>query len=461
MMEISTNEDTMVKESDSLPTYSPEQVENAVIYEANIRQYSQEGTFQAFTNDIPELERMGVKILWVMPIQPISLKRRKATHDKSIEDIDDPEAKKKYRGSYYAIADYKALNPNFGSLEDFKTLVDTAHKHGIYVILDWVANHTGWDHPWIKEHPEYYQKDEEGKITDPLNGSTGEKEGWDDVAQLNYDNGDLFETMKDEMLYWLKETSIDGFRCDVADRVKLEFWEYAYGEFNKEEPVFMLMESDNPDYLKSVFDMGYNWKMHHIMNEIAQGRNTVHDFDNMMEYLTDTYQREDILMNFISNHDENSWNGSEFERLGNAVEAFTALIYAMPGMPLIYNGQEYDSKKRLKFFVKDSFTREKGKMFPVFEKLGKLKNENAALNGGVNKASYERLSTSDDEHILAFKREKEGEKVYYIANLSNTYKKISLSLEGEFKNYMEDETVTLKQDEEIWASPWQYWILVQ
>jgi glycosidase len=451
----------MAKNQISLPPYSPEQAENAVIYEANIRQYSQEGTLQAFANDIPELQKMGVKILWVMPIQPISLKRRKATHDKLIEDIDDPEEKGKYLGSNYAIADYTAVNPNFGNLDDFKTLVNTAHQHGMYVLLDWVANHTGWDHPWIKEHPEWYQKNEDGEITQPLNGFTGEKEGWFDVAQLNYDNEDLFEVMKNEMLYWLKETSVDGFRCDVADRVKLEFWEYAYGKFNEEKPVFMLMESDNPDYMKTVFDMGYNWKMHHIMNEIAQGKMTVHDFDEMMEQLSDTYRKEDILMNFISNHDENPWNGSEYERLGNAVEAFTALIYAMPGMPLIYNGQEYDSKKRLKFFVKDNLTREKGKMFRVFEKLGKLKNENAALNGGINKASYERLSTSDDERILAFKREKEGKKVFYIANFSNTYKKISLHLEGEFKDYMKDEAFVLNENEEMEIAPWQYWILVE
>lgn len=451
----------MVKKQASLPAYSPEQVENAVIYEVNIRQYSHEGTFEAFTNDIPELKKLGVKILWVMPVQPISIKRRKATADKSIEDIDDPEERKKYLGSNYAIADYTAVNPNFGTLEDFKTLVDTAHEQGIYVILDWVANHTGWDHPWLEEHPEYYQKDEEGEITQPLNGFTGEHEGWDDVAQLNYDNEDLFEAMKNEMNYWLKETSINGFRCDVAERVKLGFWEYAYANINEEKPVFMLMEADNPDYMKTVFDMGYNWKIYHIMNEIAQSRKTVRDFDEMMEQLAGTYRRDDILMNFISNHDENSWNGSEYERLGNAVEAFTALVYCMPGMPLIYNGQEYDSNKRLKFFEKDNLIRENRKMFRVFEKLGKLKNKNAALNGGVNKASYERISTSDDEHILAFKREKEDERVYYFANLSNTYKKISLTLEGEFENYMQDETFVLNRDEEIEAAPWQYWILVQ
>lgn len=442
-----------------LPPYSPERVENAVIYEANIRQYSKEGTFKAFTNAIPELDKLGVKVLWVMPIQPISMKRRKATEELSIEDIDDPEEKKKYLGSNYAIANYTAINPTFGTLADFKKLVQTAHNHGMYVILDWVANHTGWDHPWLEEHPEYYHKNDEGEITEPLNGFTGEPEGWNDVAHLNYDNADLFEVMKNEMLYWLKNADIDGFRCDVAENVKLEFWEYAYPKLYGEKPIFMLMEADNPDYMENVFDMGYNWKIFHAMNEIAQGRQSVHDFDNTMDYIFDTYRKEDILMNFTSNHDENSWNGTEFERLGNATEAFTALTYLMPGMPLIYNGQEYDSHKRLKFFEKDHLPHKKGEMFPVYEKLGRLKNENIALNGGVAKASYERISTSDDENVLAFKREKEGEKVVFIANLSNTYKKIKLSIKGDFQNYMEGTTLALKEEETLAAAPWQYWIL--
>src|SRR5699024_9195436 len=257
----------MEKKQEKLLPYSPAQAENAVIYEANIRHYSKEGTFEVFTNDIHELQKMGVKILWVMPVQPVSLKRRKAPGDKLIEDIEDPEERKKVLGSDYAIADYRAIDTKFGTLEDFKTLVDCAHKNGMYVILDWVANHTGWDHPWLEAYPEYYQKDREGNITEPINGYTGEKEGWSDVAQLNYDNEDLFEAMTNEMLYWLKETSIDGFRCDVADRVKLEFWEYAYARLNEEKPVFMLMESDNPEYMKPVFDMGFNWKIHHILNE--------------------------------------------------------------------------------------------------------------------------------------------------------------------------------------------------
>lgn len=444
----------------AMKEYAPAEMENAVIYEANIRQYSPEGTFEAFTKDIPELKKLGVKVLWVMPIQPISMTKRKATGELSIEDITDPTEKEKYLGSYYAISDYTAVHEGYGSLEDFKKLVETAHEHGIYVILDWVANHTGWDHKWIKEHPEFYHKNAAGEVTDPLNPETGESWGWTDVAHLNYESEGLFDAMANEMIYWVKETNIDGFRCDVADNVKIEFWEYVYPKLNEIKPVFMLAESNKPELMKSVFDMGYNWSAHHLMNEIAKGKKKVTDFDELMKEQDSIYQKKDIMMNFTSNHDENSWNGSEYERLGDAVEVFAALTYAMPGMPLIYNGQEYDFDKRLKFFEKDSITHQKGKMFAVYEKLGKLKNENPALHGGVNKASYERISTSDEENILAFKREKDGKILYFIANLSNSAKEFTLPISGEFENYMKAEKQNLSESQNVKLDAWDYWILL-
>lgn len=447
----------------AMKEYAPQEMENAVIYEANIRQYSPEGTLNAFTKDIPELKKLGVKVLWVMPIQPISMTKRKAGGDKSIEDIADPEERKKYLGSYYAISDYTAVNPGYGTLEDFKKLVDTAHENGIYVILDWVANHTGWDHKWITEHPEFYQKNAKGEVTDPLNPETGESWGWTDVAHLSYEDKGLYDAMAGEMLYWVKEADIDGFRCDVADNVKLDFWEFIYPKLKAEKPAFMLMESNKPEYMKSVFDMGYNWPVHHLMNEIAQGKKNISDFDKLMKEQDSIYRKQDILMNFTSNHDENAWNGTEYERLGDAVETFAALTYILPGMPLIYNGQEYDLHKRLKFFEKDTIPHNMGKMFGVYEKLGKLKNENPALNGGMEKASYERVKTSDDLNILAFKREKDGRKVYYIANLSSTPKKFTLSISGRYENYMHGEQVSFADGGEPYFEfqPWEYWILVQ
>ena len=436
-------------------------MENAVIYEANIRQYSPEGTLNAFTKDIPQLKELGVKVIWLMPIYPVSMKNRKATGELSVEDIKDPKERERYLGSYYAISDYTAVNPDMGTYEDFDKLVKTAHENGMYVILDWVANHTGWDHKWITEHPEYYHKNAKGEVTDPLNPETGESWGWTDVAHLDYSSKKLYEPMKDEMLFWVKEHNIDGFRCDVADNVPTEFWQFATKELKEVKPIFMLMESNKPYLFKGVFDMGYGWDLHHIMNDIAKGNKTVKDLDAYLAKKDTMYDKSDIMMNFVTNHDENSWSGSEYERMGDAVEAFTALTYTVPGMPLIYTGQEYGLDRRLKFFEKDSIAKEKGKMYPVLEKLGDLKNENKALNGGKDAAAYKRINTSDDTNILAFEREKDGKKVWYIANLSKSPKAFTLPVSGTFTDVITGKEVKLKEGQKHQFKPWQYYIFKQ
>ena len=436
-------------------------MESAVIYEANIRQYSPEGTIDAFTKDIPQFKELGVKIIWLMPIYPISLKNRKATPDKSIEEIDEPNKEEKYLGSYYAIADYTAVNPNFGDLKDFEELVSTAHENDMYVILDWVANHTGWDHHWLEEHPEYYTKDDEGNITDPINPDTGEKWGWTDVADLNYGNKELWKEMKDEMKFWVEEYNVDGFRCDVAGNVPTPFWNYAVPKLEEVKPLFMLAESEKKDLFYEAFDMGYNWEGHHIMNEIAQGKMDVTAWDEYMTKIDSTYQKDDFLMNFVTNHDENSWNGTIEERMGDAGDAMTALTYTIPGMPLIYSGQEYDMDKRLRFFRKDTIEKQKGKTWELLEQLGSLKNSNKALHGAKKAASYERLSTSNDEDILAFKRKKGKQEIIYIANMSDEKQKFTVEMGKEKKmvNAMNGNDLKLSADNEMEFKPWQYTIL--
>lgn len=457
-----SEEKTEDKKGPEIAAVSPEMMENAVIYEANIRQYSPEGTLNAFTKDIPQLKNLGVKVIWLMPVYPISMKNRKATGDLSVEDIKDPKEREKYLGSYYAISDYTAVNPDLGTKADFDKLVKTAHDNGMYVILDWVANHTGWDHKWITEHPEYYYKNAKGEVTDPLNPETGESWGWTDVAHLDYTSKALYEPMKNEMLYWVKEHNVDGFRCDVADNVPTAFWEYTIPKLEEVKPLFMLMESNKPYLFGNLFDMGYGWEAHHLMNDIAKGKKTVKDWDAFVSKQAKEYKPQDIFMNFISNHDENAWNGTEYERLGNpdAVEAFAALTYIMPGMPLIYTGQEYDFNRRLKFFEKDEITKQKGRMYPVYEKLGKLKNENPALNGGKNAAPYKRISSSSDSEILAFERVKDGKKVIYIANLTGKDKEFNLPLEGTFTDAITGAQVKLTKGQKHNFKPWQYLVLM-
>lgn len=436
--ETTTKTETRAVIEEVLPSVNDAMMENAVIYEANIRQYSEEGTFSAFTKDIPVLKKLGVKVLWIMPIYPISTTKSKGS-----------------LGSYYAVSDYTKVNPEFGTIEDFRVLVKTAHDNGIYVILDWVANHTGWNHIWLKEHPEYYTKDKNGAIIHT------EGTDWTDVADLNYDNQEMREQMKNDMLYWLKEEDVDGFRCDVAGMVPVDFWDETVAEFKKIKPVFMLAEGWEPELLENAFDMGYGWDTHHKMNDIAQGKANVAEWDKRMAQIDTMYAKDDILMNFTSNHDENSWNGTVEERMGEAKEMFAVLTYLAPGMPLIYSGQEYDMDKRLLFFEKDTIIKKQGKFFPLYEKLGALKNTNPALHGGKNAASYTRIKTSDDSNVLAFLREKDGHKVVFIANMTQQPIAFTLAYEGKFTDYLSGETIEASSDAAYKFAAWQYKILIE
>jgi alpha-amylase len=448
---VGCKKETQASDKVEIAAVTPELSENAVIYEANIRQYSPEGTFNEFTKDIPKLKKMGVKVLWLMPIHEIGMKNRKAKGDVSIEAITDTIEKKKYLGSHYSVKDYRSINSNYGTKEDFQKLVNEAHKNGIYVVIDWVANHTSWDHEWVSKHNDYYTHDKAGKMIAPFD--------WTDVAELDFNNKNLRQAMIEDMKYWLTEFNIDGFRCDVAGEVPTDFWDTATAELNKIKPVFMLAEAEKPELQVAAFDMGYGWEAHHILNGIAKGEKSVADWDKYVIKNDSLLAKDDINMNFTSNHDENSWNGTEYERMGDAVEVFAAMTYTIPGMPLIYNGQEYDLKKRLKFFEKDTIPHLEGKMGAIYEKLGKLKVENEALNGGKNKASYKRLTTSDDKSILVFEREKNGKKVTFIANLSKAPKQFTASVEGQFTDYMSGQKITLAKGQKHDFKPWQYLIL--
>lgn len=421
-----------------LKPISDDVLESAIIYEANIRQYSAEGTFNKFTEGIPGLKELGVKIIWLMPIYPISTTKSKGS-----------------LGSYYAISDYAKVNPEFGNLVDLKNLIKVAHENEMYVILDWVANHTGWDHTWLKEHPEYYTKNEAGEITHTVGTD------WTDVADLNYDNQEMRVQMLNDMKYWLEEADVDGFRCDVAGMVPLDFWKHTIDELKKVKPIFMLAEAWESELLQNGFDMAYGWDTHHKMNHIAQGKETVKDWDSRMNQVKTQYQKEDILMNFVTNHDENSWNGTVKERMGDASEVMLALSYCAPGMPLIYSGQEYDMDKRLRFFEKDTILKTKGEVWPMLEKLATLKKNNKALDGGKKAASYTRIQSSDVENILIFTREKEGDKLIFMANLSNKEISFTSNVEGELKDYLSEKALVISKENPQTFKPWEFKILIK
>ena len=441
----------------SIPAVTAEMMETAVIYEANIRQYSPEGTFNAFTKDIAGLKKLGVKIIWLMPINPISEVKRKATDDSFTTDIEDELERKKYLGSYYSVSDYKAINKEFGNKEDFKNLIDTAHKNGIYVIIDWVPNHTGWDHPWIFAHPEWYTQNENGKIIDPINPDTGKSWGWTDTADLNYDNKAMQAEMIKDMKYWVTDFNIDGYRMDVAHKVPPVFFKQVAEELNAIKPVFMLAEAEQQDLFENGFDMQYAWEGHHILNTVAKGETNATAIITYLQKQDSIKNSSDIKMNFVTNHDENSWNGTIKERMGNASSLMTTLVYTIPGMPLIYSGQEYDLDYQLKFFEKDSIPKTKGVTWNLLEKLGALKNNNTALNGGKNAANYSILHTNN-ENVLAFNKSKNDASLYFIGNLSKEAQTFTLDLEGSFTDVLTAEKIVLNT-EKIELQPWEYYLI--
>jgi alpha-amylase len=442
----------------NLNSITEAEMENAVIYEVNIRQYSETGTFEAFTKDIPQLKELGVKIIWVMPIFPISETKRKATGGDFAYLIEDEKERAKMLGSYYAVSDFKKVNPEFGTLEDFRKMVKTAHDNGMYMILDWVPNHTGWDHAWLKTNPEYYTQNEKGEVIDPINPDTGESWGWADVADLNYDNNEMRQEMIQDMLYWVEEEGIDGFRCDVASAVPLGFWEEAIPKLRAKKKLFMLAEAEEPKLLKgnNLFDMAYGWERHHIFNEMAnESNNAVELWDEIFKKDSKRFESDDILMNFVTNHDENSWNGTIRERMGEAAELLTALSFTAPGMPLIYSGQEYDLNHRLLFFEKDQIPHTKKIMWPLLEKLGQLKNSNPALNGGKNASAYKKIDVTN-EKVLAFERSKDNHKVVFLGNFSSE----ETQVKNPSINATDYSTGAIKSEEFLSLNPWEFKILI-
>ncbi len=301
---------------------------STVIYEVNTRQYTKEGTFKAFAEHLPRLKAMGVSVIWFMPIQPIGTTNRKGS-----------------LGSYYSIASYTKVNPEYGTLNDFKAVVQQAHKLGLKVIIDWVANHTSWDHPWLKSHPEYYALDSTGKNYSPFD--------WSDVVQINHKSKAQQNAMIQDMQWWVSNCAIDGFRCDMAHLMPLDFWKEARKTLDATKPLIWLGETQEQNYFDA-FDIIYGWEWLHKMEDYVKGKTTVTGLDSVMQNYYKDYKRGKYRLLFTTNHDENSWSGTEFERLKSFSSPFTKACLQLPGIPLIYSGQEEPLEKRLQFFEKEN-----------------------------------------------------------------------------------------------------------
>ena len=405
------------------------------IYEVNLRQYTAAGSIKEFEKSLPRLKKMGVEILWFMPITPIGLSDRKMT----TADL----------GSYYAVKDYKAVNEEFGTMPDWKELVKKSHAMGFKVITDWVANHSSTDNHWVKDHPDFYAKDSTGKIISPFD--------WTDTYKLNYDNREMRDSMIGAMKFWIIETGIDGFRCDVAEGPPEDFWKECIPALRKIKNVFMLAEGEKPTLHDAGFDETYTWSVMAAMADLYAGKKTLARFDSVINDNISRFPKSAYRLYFTTNHDENSWNGTEFEKYGDAYKTFAVFSQTMyQSVPLIYSGQEIPNKKRLKFFVKDPIEWNGYALAPFYNTLLTLRKTNPALAAD---AGYKKLMTSNDDAIFSYLREKGGHKVGVILNLSGKKQNFTVkdkTLTGEPLDVFLQKKIKINEAYIFSVEPWGY-----
>jgi glycosidase len=371
------------------------------IYEVNIRQYTKEGTLNAFAKHLTRLQKMGVKTIWFMPLQPISKEGRKGS-----------------LGSYYSVASYTDVNPEFGTLNDFNKIVTKAHTLGMKVLIDWVPNHSGPDHPWLTTHPDFYERDSTGKAIYTAD--------WSDTRELNYNNPVMEDSMINAMKYWVKNTAIDGFRVDVAWGVPYSFWNKCIPALKKERNLFFLAEADDPKLHETGFDATYSWTEFHVMNDIAAGKKNVLSLDTVLHTIDTAFMKGAWRLYFTSNHDENSWNKADYATMPGKIHAPFAVFTQTYNrtMPLIYSGQEEPVLRPVSFFEKDSMGFKKYERASFYKTLLNLRSTNAAFN---EDAIFERIAVNQPDKVMAYSRKHGNSFVVVVLNLSNEKQAVSLN----------------------------------
>ncbi len=413
---------------------------NLGMYEVNLRQYTEEGTFDAFSAHLDRLQEMGVGMLWFMPIHPIGEKNRLGR-----------------LGSYYSVLDYLDVNPNYGALDDFKRLVQEVHDRGMVVILDWVANHTSWDHVLTATHPEWYVIDEGNFIPPP--GTN-----WSDVIELDYSQQGLRDYMIDAMKFWVEEVGIDGFRFDAVGFVPDDFWRQAIAELTAaKSDIFLLAEGDGSKWHDMGFHMTFGWSLYGfgggVLKRIVDDEATALSLRSFVANERSTYGADAYRLYFTANHDENSWHGTTAELFGEGAEVCAVLTATLPGMPLIYSGQESGLDKRLAFFDKDVIDWGNYENEAFYTALLQLKKDNAALWNGDKGGDLKYVSTSNRTDVFAFVREKNGDRVFVAANLSAEPQTVTLDGDayvGVYHDVFTDQPVSLAADTELQLPAWGY-----
>jgi len=431
----------------------PEKAKDATIYEVNIRQHTAEGTFKAFENDLPRLKELGADMLWFMPIQPIGEKNRKGS-----------------LGSYYSIKDYKSVNPEFGTMDGFKSMVNKAKELGFFVIMDWVPNHTAWDHTWVSEHPEYYMTDSAARVVGRNLGMDPEyykrkgmgdlvyESDWDDIALLNLYHEGAQDAMIDAMEFWVRDTNIDGFRVDhPTEEIPMFFWEKAADRLNPLKDLFWLAERDEAR-VHTVFHATYEWGLLSLIEKIGEGEASAEALHDHILHDMATYGRKAFRLNMITNHDRNAWEGTVFERFGDGVKAMAVFSFVSYGVPVIYSGQEAGMNKRLKFFEKDPIDwSDPDKYFSFYQTLNQLKADNPALWNGAYGAMPEKLEDGNED-VFSMRRTQGSNSVLAIINMSEKTQEVQLSDGILTSNYKELFTGQNLTSTSMTLAPWQYMV---
>lgn len=419
----------------------PEWSKNATIYEANIRQATPEGTFKAFEAHLPRLKELGIDIIWLMPIHPIGQKNRKGT-----------------LGSYYAVKDYYGVNPEFGTITELKALVQEIHRMGMYVIIDWVANHSAPDNNLVAEHPEWYSKSPEGHF------QPTPWYDWEDIIEFDYNQPGIRQYMTDVLKYWVTETGIDGYRCDVAGFVPVLFWEHVRRELDAIKPVFMLAEWESRDLHVHAFDMTYAWSLWDKMKDLTTGNGGISGLVEYIAHDVNTYPPDAYRMTFTDNHDKNSWEGTPFTNFGDGLQACIVLCSVMKGVPLVYGGQEAGLNRSLSFFDKDVIEWKQHPFADLYKKLFQLKHSNEAIWNGAYGGEMVRIVNDHPDQVLSFAREKNNHKVVAVFNFRAAPVTVTLRSHyhaGNYTDVFSNETYDLKMEDTMTVPPWGYQILAK
>lgn len=419
---------------------TPDWVKNATLYELNIRQFSEEGTFNAIEKQLPRLKKMGIDIIWLMPVNPIGELHRKGS-----------------LGSYYSVKDYLGINPEFGTEADFRSLIDAIHQYGMYVIIDWVANHTSWDNHLVTEHPEWYMKSRKNTFQ-----STRWRD-YDDIIEFDYSHPELRKYMTNAMKHWITKYDIDGFRCDIASFVPIDFWENARTELDRIKPIFMLAEAEDKELHRKAFDSTYNWTLWNILHRIAHTGISVKNLTEayIAEHVS-IFPKAGIRMNFIDNHDKNSWEGNQYDNFGEALETTTVFTFLMNGIPLVYSGQEAGLDRSLAFFEKDPIIWNPHPLEKLYTTLFDLKHKNQALWNGSWGGEMVRIMNDRMDQVISFVREKNGDKVLAFVNLSKELIMVQFDTSfdtGVYIDLFTGKERSVSENFIMTMNPWEYVVL--